>query len=215
MLGAEDVGVVVSDISTSEVVSLFGLHSQHRLYAHELPILLCQDCLGPGYPRPGDDNAIVHGQAGDTGQGRSLHSHLKRSQYRSHKDSDKRQRQAIAAFAKRSGHELVDELGVLTTSRRVQFRSHARVYRQQRRSYHHCRDRKPLRTRPNGQEVGFTKLQALGVKLVAADSPQSFLDDTPTSKLIRQILGAVSEFDKAMVVAKLKSFVRCLTNWGG
>jgi hypothetical protein len=28
---------------------------------------------------------------------------------------------------------------------------------------------------------------ALGIKLVAADSPQSFLDDTPTSKLIRQI----------------------------
>ena len=47
------------------------------------------------------------------------------------------------------------------------------------------------------QEVGFAKLQALGIKLVAADSPQSFLDDTPTSKLIRQILGAVSEFDKA------------------
>src|SRR5437588_8690547 len=54
------------------------------------------------------------------------------------------------------------------------------------------------------QEVGFAKLQALGVKLVAADSPQSFLDDTPTSKLIRQILGAVSEFDNAMLVAKLK-----------
>ena len=54
------------------------------------------------------------------------------------------------------------------------------------------------------QEVGFPKLQALGIKLVAADSPHSFLDDTPTSKLIRQILGAVSEFDKAMVVAKLK-----------
>ena len=48
------------------------------------------------------------------------------------------------------------------------------------------------------QEVGFAKLQALGIKLVAADSPQSFLDDTPTSKLIRQILGAVSGFDKAM-----------------
>jgi hypothetical protein len=29
-------------------------------------------------------------------------------------------------------------------------------------------------------------------------------DDTPTSKLIRQILDAGSEFDKAMVVAKLK-----------
>jgi hypothetical protein len=29
------------------------------------------------------------------------------------------------------------------------------------------------------------------------------MDDGPTSKLIRQILGAVAEFDKAMIVAKL------------
>jgi ABC-type phosphate/phosphonate transport system ATPase subunit len=46
------------------------------------------------------------------------------------------------------------------------------------------------------QEVGFAKLQVLGIKLVAADSPQSFLDDTPASKLIRQIFAAVSQFDK-------------------
>jgi DNA invertase Pin-like site-specific DNA recombinase len=54
------------------------------------------------------------------------------------------------------------------------------------------------------QEVGFAMLRDLGVTLIAADSPTSFLDDGPTSKLIRQILGAVSEFDKAMTVAKLK-----------
>jgi len=54
------------------------------------------------------------------------------------------------------------------------------------------------------QEVGFAMLRSLGVTLIAADSPTSFLDDGPTSKLIRQILGAVSEFDKAMIVAKLK-----------
>jgi DNA invertase Pin-like site-specific DNA recombinase len=54
------------------------------------------------------------------------------------------------------------------------------------------------------QEVGFAMLRDLGITLVAADSPSSFLDDGPTSKLIRQILGAVSEFDKAMTVAKLK-----------
>ena len=54
------------------------------------------------------------------------------------------------------------------------------------------------------QEVGFAMLRDLGVTLIAADSPTSFLDDGPTSKLIRQIPGAVSEFDKAMTVAKLK-----------
>jgi DNA invertase Pin-like site-specific DNA recombinase len=54
------------------------------------------------------------------------------------------------------------------------------------------------------QEVGFAILRDLGITLIAADSPTSFLDDGPTSKLIRQILGAVAEFDKAMTVAKLK-----------
>lgn len=54
------------------------------------------------------------------------------------------------------------------------------------------------------QEVGFAMLRDLGIALIAADSPSSFLDNGPTSKLIRQILGAVSEFDKAMTVAKLR-----------
>jgi DNA invertase Pin-like site-specific DNA recombinase len=54
------------------------------------------------------------------------------------------------------------------------------------------------------QEVGYSILNGRGVTLVAADSPNSFLDDTPTAKLIRQVLGAISEFEKAMVVTKLK-----------
>ena len=54
------------------------------------------------------------------------------------------------------------------------------------------------------QEVGFAMLKARGFDLIAADSPTSFLDDTPTARLIRQVLGAISEFEKAMLVAKLK-----------
>jgi DNA invertase Pin-like site-specific DNA recombinase len=54
------------------------------------------------------------------------------------------------------------------------------------------------------QEVGFAMLKARGIDIIAADSPNAFLDDTPTARLIRQILGAVSEFEKAMLVAKLK-----------
>ena len=54
------------------------------------------------------------------------------------------------------------------------------------------------------QEVGFAMLKARGIDLIAVDSPTSFLDDTPTARLIRQVLGAVSEFEKAMLVAKLK-----------
>lgn len=54
------------------------------------------------------------------------------------------------------------------------------------------------------QEVGFAMLQKLGVTLIAADSPTAFQDDTPTAVLIRQLLGAVAQFDKTMTVAKLK-----------
>jgi hypothetical protein len=40
--------------------------------------------------------------------------------------------------------------------------------------------------------------------LVAADSPDSFLDETPTAVLVRQVLGAVSQFEKQALVAKLR-----------
>jgi DNA invertase Pin-like site-specific DNA recombinase len=54
------------------------------------------------------------------------------------------------------------------------------------------------------QEVGHAKLRERGIGLIAADNPGSFIDDTPTAKLVRQVLGAISEFDKAMTVAKLR-----------
>jgi len=42
-----------------------------------------------------------------------------------------------------------------------------------------------------------------GHQLVAVDSPEAFLSDTPTAVLVRQVLGAVSQFEKASLVAKL------------
>jgi DNA invertase Pin-like site-specific DNA recombinase len=54
------------------------------------------------------------------------------------------------------------------------------------------------------QETGYKRLAAEGITLIAADSPAQFTDDTPTATLIRQILGAVAQFDKAMTVAKLR-----------
>jgi DNA invertase Pin-like site-specific DNA recombinase len=126
------------------------------------------------------------------------------------KDSERRQRVAIERYAKRAGFDVVEWFYDPAVS-----------------------GADPIETRPgfaaalariagNGvrtiivetanrfardlmvQEVGFAMLQGLGITLVAADSPTAFLDDGPTSKLIRQILGAVSEFDKAMTVAKLR-----------
>ena len=127
------------------------------------------------------------------------------------KDSEKRQRVAIERYAKRAGVLIVDWFNDPAVS-----------------------GTDPIESRPgfaamleriagNGvrtiivetasrfardlmvQEVGFARLQELGVKLIAADSPEAFLDNTPTAKLVRQLLGAVSEFDKTMVVAKLKA----------
>ena len=126
------------------------------------------------------------------------------------KDSDKRQRQAIDAFAKHAGYELVAEFYDKAVS-----------------------GADPIETRPgfaamleriesNGvrtiivetanrfardlmvQEVGYARLRERGINLIAADNPDAFKDDTPTAKLVRQVLGAIAEFDKAMTVAKLR-----------
>jgi DNA invertase Pin-like site-specific DNA recombinase len=54
------------------------------------------------------------------------------------------------------------------------------------------------------QETGFRLLRERGIDLIAADSPDAFIDDTPTATLIRQVLGAVAQFEKAMLVTKLR-----------
>jgi Resolvase, N terminal domain len=41
------------------------------------------------------------------------------------------------------------------------------------------------------QEVSHAKLRERGIDLIAADSPCSFIDATPTAKLVRQVLGAI------------------------
>lgn len=55
------------------------------------------------------------------------------------------------------------------------------------------------------QETGWRYLRSLGIELIAADSPNAFLDDTPTAVMIRQVLGAVAQFEKAALVAKLRA----------
>jgi DNA invertase Pin-like site-specific DNA recombinase len=54
------------------------------------------------------------------------------------------------------------------------------------------------------QLTGHSMLKQLGYELVPADAPDYFLDETPTAVMVRQILGAVSEFEKAQLVSKLK-----------
>ena len=54
------------------------------------------------------------------------------------------------------------------------------------------------------QETGYRMLKAQGITVVPVDSPDHFTEDTPTAVMVRQILGAVSQFEKAMLVSKLR-----------
>ena len=55
------------------------------------------------------------------------------------------------------------------------------------------------------QLTGHDYLKTLGVELVPASAPDFFLTDTPTAVLVRQVLGAISQFEKTSLVAKLKA----------
>jgi DNA invertase Pin-like site-specific DNA recombinase len=124
------------------------------------------------------------------------------------KDSDKRQRAAVEAFAKANGYRIVDEYsdtvsGAETVTKREGF---AKLLE---------------RIAGNGERViliespdrfardltvqltGHDHLKRLGVTLIPTTAPDHFIEDTPTAKLVRQVLGAIAEFDKATLVAKL------------
>ena len=126
------------------------------------------------------------------------------------KDSETRQKLAIEAFAKQGGYRIVgwyydaEVKGADPVDQRPAFRELMQ------------------RLLSNGvrtiivetanrfardlivQETGYALLKGQGINLIAADKPDAFLDDTPTATLIRQVLGAVSEFEKAMLVSKLR-----------
>jgi DNA invertase Pin-like site-specific DNA recombinase len=127
------------------------------------------------------------------------------------KDSDKRQRAAIEAFACRAGLEVTDWFydtavsgadpidlrpGFSAALEQVASDGGVRTIVVETAS----RFARDLIV----QETGFRMLRDRGVELIAADSPDSFLEDTPTAALIRQVLGAVAQFEKAAMVAKLK-----------
>jgi len=125
------------------------------------------------------------------------------------KDSDKRQLAAVRAFAKRSGFEIAGvyyDPAVSGTDAVHQRPAFAEMMAQ---------------IAGNGvktivvetasrfardlivQETGYQYLSGLGIALIAADDPDAFAADTPTAVMVRQILGAVAQFQKAELVAKL------------
>jgi DNA invertase Pin-like site-specific DNA recombinase len=127
------------------------------------------------------------------------------------KDSDKRQLAAINRYAKRAGYEIVDIFYDAAVSGADPIN--------ERPAFAHMLERllgngartiiveSPDRFARDliQQLLGHDLLKARGIALIAASSPQHFLEDTPTAVLIRQVLGGVAEFEKTTLVAKLKA----------
>lgn len=128
------------------------------------------------------------------------------------KDSDKRQMAAIEAYASRNGIEIVLQPyndAAVSGADPIEARSNFRAM------LDYLAEHKDVRailveTASRFardlivQETGYRMLKARGIDLIAVDSPESFVADTPTAELIRQLLGAVSQFEKAMLVSKLR-----------
>jgi DNA invertase Pin-like site-specific DNA recombinase len=128
-------------------------------------------------------------------------------------DGFPRQRDVIARYAKAAGFELVDEFrdeGVSGTKDLDAREGLSDLF---------------ARIRANGvrlvlveradrlardlvvSELILNQFRALGAKVIAADSGTDLTvgDDDPTRVLIRQVLGAVAQFERSVIVSKLKA----------
>jgi DNA invertase Pin-like site-specific DNA recombinase len=127
------------------------------------------------------------------------------------KDSDKRQRAAIEAFAKANGYSIVDWIcdgavsGRDPIAERPGFK--AMLDRIAGNGVRHIIVESPDRFARDlaVQLAGHDFLKSLGVTLIPATAPDFFLEDTPTAELVRQVLGAIAQFEKSSLVAKLKA----------
>jgi DNA invertase Pin-like site-specific DNA recombinase len=126
------------------------------------------------------------------------------------KDSDRRQRDAITAFAKRAGYEIVEEFYDAAVS--------GADYIEDRRGFRALLDR----IKSNGvrtvivesadrfarelmvQELGISKLIKLGVQVVTASGDDLTSTDEPSRTMMRQIAGSFAEYEKARLVEKLR-----------
>jgi DNA invertase Pin-like site-specific DNA recombinase len=129
------------------------------------------------------------------------------------KDSEKRQRAAIEAYAKASGYSIASSdwfydaavKGADAVTARPGFA--AMLERIASNGLRTIIVESPDRFARDlaVQLAGHDYLKNLGVALIPASAPDFFLEDTPTAVLVRQVLGAIAQFEKATIVAKLKA----------
>jgi DNA invertase Pin-like site-specific DNA recombinase len=126
------------------------------------------------------------------------------------KDSDKRQRTAIATFAARAGLSLVDEFsdpgvsgadpietrpGFSALLDRIESNGARTVI---------VEDASRFARELMTQELGIVALIQRGVRVLTASGDDLTNSDDPSRKMMRQIAGAFHEYEKARLVAKLR-----------
>jgi DNA invertase Pin-like site-specific DNA recombinase len=127
------------------------------------------------------------------------------------KDSEKRQRAAIESYAKQAGFEVVDWYYDAAISgsdpiiERPGFK--AMLERIASNGVRVIVVESPDRFARDlaVQLTGHDYLKTIGVTLIPASAPDFFTEDTPTAVLVRQVLGAISQFQKATIAAQLKA----------
>jgi DNA invertase Pin-like site-specific DNA recombinase len=126
------------------------------------------------------------------------------------KDSERRQQDAVAAYARRHGIEIVGEFydagvkGSEWVHQRPGFAAMLQRLDESGASMILVENASRFARDVMVQEFGVAYLKQRGISLIAVDDPDAFTSDTPTGKLVRQMLGAVAEFERAGMVAKLR-----------
>ena len=125
------------------------------------------------------------------------------------KDSDKRQRAAIEAFAKQAGFTIVGEYydaavsGADPVDQRPGFAEMLQRLAADGAKTIIVESPDRFARDLAVQLAGHDMLKSLGIAIIPASAPDFFTEDTPTAVLVRQVLGAIAQFEKASSVAKL------------
>jgi DNA invertase Pin-like site-specific DNA recombinase len=125
------------------------------------------------------------------------------------KDSDKRQRAAIEAYARRAGFTIVDEYydkavsGADPVDQRPGFAEMLQRLATDGAKTIIVESPDRFARDLAVQLAGHDMLNGLGISIIPASAPDFFTEDTPTAILVRQVLGAIAQFEKASAVAKL------------
>ena len=126
------------------------------------------------------------------------------------KDSDRRQRHAVQAFAKRAGFEIVAEFydaavsGADPIEARPGFAALLDKLEGNGARTVIVEDASRFARQLMAQELGISLLIKRGVRLLTAAGDDLTQSDDPSRNMMRQVAGAFAEYEKARLVEKLR-----------